>query len=491
MRLRTALPAGGGVAVAVQVLYPFLPGSAGYALSDVIVASASGYAAWHYWGRAWQPSDTRPIRVGYAFGAVACTAWSLSNLLMLVAVLALPVLNEAAAVLSLIAAVFVPVAVVLAGHRLYGIAAVRRAIDVAAVAGAVFALAWEFVLADLTTQAVNLPENYAITIVAVLVLGSSVALVTLSESAPDRGLTAQQVLACATLIQAVTVIVGLRNGVAGDPWFAYGAGAGYVLGAWATAVSSRLQISRPGAEVVERLVFGPWVLLPYLPVVAAVGIAGFREARDGRLSPVLVWLLLASFTLVLLRQFLTLITVGRMAVVLEEQKLALAHQAHHDGLTGLPNRVAFHDRAAAMLAGLPTGVCAMMLDLDGFKPVNDTLGHAAGDEVLIVVAQRLVAELRESDLVSRFGGDEFAVLITETGDAADAVARRLLDRLAQPMLVHGTEVSVGGSIGVTALPAGQAGSISSLLRQADTAMYAAKAAGKGVVRWYESDSRVA
>ncbi|WP_436520033.1 diguanylate cyclase domain-containing protein [Actinoplanes sp. HUAS TT8] len=486
MRLRTALTAGVGLGAAVQLIYPFLPGPAGFALSDVIVASASGYAAWHYLRRARRAQDSPRVRAGYAFGACACTAWSLSNVLMLAGVLINPGLNTPGALLSVAAAVLVPIAVLLAGHRLRGIARARRVIDVAAVSGAVFALAWEFVLSGLGGGA---SQGYEIGIVGVLVVGSSVALVTLSESRPDRGLTAHQVLAGAALLQAATVMISLRNGLTGKPWFQYGAGTGYVLGAWATAVSSRLRIARPGADMVERLVFGPWALLPYLPVVTAVGVAGWREANDGRLSPVLVWLLLSSFSLVLVRQFLTLITVGRMAVQLEEQKVALAHQAHHDGLTGLPNRVAFHSRAGELLSKRRADVCAMMLDLDGFKPVNDTLGHAAGDEVLIVVAARLAAELRESDLLSRFGGDEFAILVTGLGaQDSGAVAKRLLDRLSEPMTVHGVEVVVGGSIGLAVPRSGQVTSVGLLLRQADTAMYAAKASGKGTVRWYEPDA---
>ncbi|MEV6349159.1 GGDEF domain-containing protein [Actinoplanes sp. NPDC051851] len=488
MRLRTALATGLFLAAAVQAVHPLLPAWAGYALSDLIIAAASGYAGWHYLRRARRAMESRPVRVGYGFGAAACLTWSLSNLVLLLSATALPVLQGPGSLLSMIAAALVPIAVVLAGPRLHGIAAVRRILDVAAVSGAVFALAWEYVLSEVVAALGGVPQGFAITIVAVLVLGSSVALVTLAESVPKDGVTAQQVLAWAALLQAGTVMLSLRNGVVGDAWYAFGAGGGYVLGAWATAISSRLRISEPGDEAVERLVFGPWALLPYVPVVLAVGVTGMREARVGDLGPVLVWLLLASFSLVLLRQFLTLITVGRMAVVLEQQKRALAHQAHHDGLTGLPNRVAFHQRAAEILAEEHTDVCAMMLDLDGFKPVNDTLGHAAGDEVLVMVAQRLSAELRGADVLSRFGGDEFAILVTDTGGAAEAMAKRLLCRLAEPMLVHGVEVVIGGSIGIAALRNGERISLSLLLRRADTAMYAAKASGKGTVRGYQTDT---
>ncbi|MEU8239531.1 GGDEF domain-containing protein [Actinoplanes missouriensis] len=482
MRLRIALLAGLVVATVVQLLHPFLPETAGLALSDVLIAVASGYAAVNYRSRARDTSNPPRIQLAFGCGAAACAAWSLSNLLFLLSVLGVSSAAAPAVVLSTVAAILVPLAIVLAGPRLRGIAAARQLIDVAAVSGAFLALVGEF----MPTGGGQTFSGYAVTIVVVLGFGAAVALVTLAGSVPGRQASAQQLLAFAALVQAVTLLVSVRNDVAGEPWYANGVGAGYVLGAFVMAASSRLAVSRPGVDGVERLVFSPWALLPYVPVATAVGVAAGRQLTDGELGPVLVWLLLSSFSLVLLRQFLTLITVGRLTVTLEQQREALAYQAHHDPLTGLLNRSAFDSRAAARLSAGYLEACAIIIDLDGFKPVNDTLGHAAGDDVLVTIGHRLTAELRGTDLVSRCGGDEFAILLIDAGPRAGILAERLLRRIAQPMIVQGHPVKVSASIGVAVTRRGERVGISALLRRADTAMYAAKAAGKSTVSRYES-----
>ncbi len=160
----------------------------------------------------------------------------------------------------------------------------------------------------------------------------------------------------------------------------------------------------------------------------------------------------------------------------------LAHQAFHDSLTGLSNRAVFRDRvdhALARSARNDSSLTVLLLDLDGFKMVNDSLGHDAGDDLLVAVGARILACGRASDTVARLGGDEFAILLEDEGDEtrATAVADRVLRELAAPFEVRGREVFVRASIGI-AISGGLATNTDDLIRNADTAMYAAKAAGK-------------
>jgi diguanylate cyclase (GGDEF)-like protein/PAS domain S-box-containing protein len=161
----------------------------------------------------------------------------------------------------------------------------------------------------------------------------------------------------------------------------------------------------------------------------------------------------------------------------------LRHQAFHDSLTGLPNRALFEDRvrhgvAQSLRDRQPLAV--LFVDLDDFKTVNDSLGHAAGDDLLCQVAKRLDACTRGSDTAARLGGDEFAVLVHTEGAAADTaveVADRIHEALQRPFQIAGDEIFVHASIGIAMGHTGT--SAEDLLRNADTAMYAAKASGKG------------
>jgi diguanylate cyclase (GGDEF)-like protein/PAS domain S-box-containing protein len=160
----------------------------------------------------------------------------------------------------------------------------------------------------------------------------------------------------------------------------------------------------------------------------------------------------------------------------------LRHQAFHDALTGLANRSLFRDRVEHALSrrGAAEGsVAVMFVDLDDFKLVNDSLGHQAGDRLLVTVAERLRACLRPMDTAARLGGDEFAVLLEEIHGVGGAieVAERIIDLFRLPVLLAGNEVFVHGSIGI-AVNLDQAGT-EDMLRNADLAMYAAKSADKG------------
>jgi diguanylate cyclase (GGDEF)-like protein/PAS domain S-box-containing protein len=176
--------------------------------------------------------------------------------------------------------------------------------------------------------------------------------------------------------------------------------------------------------------------------------------------------------------------------ILEEQ---LAHQASHDALTGLANRALFRDRLQHALArgvrhGEPTSI--LFLDLDDFKTVNDSLGHSAGDEMLVAVGERLKGCLRQSDMAARFGGDEFAILLEDTGRVeAEVTARRILRTLAAPVDVLGRQLRAQASIGIAVAEEGR-GTQEELLRNADVAMYAAKGGGKARYAVFSGNDRV-
>ena len=162
----------------------------------------------------------------------------------------------------------------------------------------------------------------------------------------------------------------------------------------------------------------------------------------------------------------------------------LVHRSLHDALTGLPNRLLFQDRLwHALERGHRerTPTCVLIMDLDGFKAVNDELGHPMGDLVLISFAERLRSVLRSSDTAARLGGDEFSIVCENTEPAeADVLADRLRVAVTEPLSLSGTSVSVGISIGIGSAPGGdEPGDVyERVVREADDAMYANKARGR-------------
>ena len=168
----------------------------------------------------------------------------------------------------------------------------------------------------------------------------------------------------------------------------------------------------------------------------------------------------------------------------------LIHDALHDPLTGVANRVLMRDhleRALARREPKPGRVALLFIDLDDFKRVNDSYGHATGDQILVQVAERMSGVVRGEDVVGRQSGDEFAALVTGVADVAAAVAAadRILRELRRPILLGGRSIVVGGSIGIALAGARGVTSAEDLITQADAAMYAAKRSGKGTFAVFE------
>jgi diguanylate cyclase (GGDEF)-like protein len=260
----------------------------------------------------------------------------------------------------------------------------------------------------------------------------------------------------------------------------------YVMMAAAASHPSGNAFARPKGPTSDRITTGRLVFLAAALLVGPILLAA-------RHQDAVVLACMSALTLVLV--------VGRMAVLnwrlaaarnaVEQKTAELHHQALHDALTGLPNRALVIDRAEQMLARARrrhVPVTAMYVDIDDFKRVNDTLGHAAGDELLTVVAERMRSVVREGDTVGRMSGDEFVVLIDDKlGAPRELVPDRLLEVLRQPIeLVHtapGRTVSITASAGIAT---GEQSSADDLLREADFALYAAKAGGKNHHASFES-----
>jgi diguanylate cyclase (GGDEF)-like protein len=242
-----------------------------------------------------------------------------------------------------------------------------------------------------------------------------------------------------------------------------------------------------GAGLVALNQRSRWKWLQYVPIGSAVAMTAFWHYRDGDVGPALTWLIIGMAAVTLVRQFFGTRTNENLLREMNRQRAILARQATRDPLTELGNRKMFMDHATDALTDADGTMTAVILvDLDGFKDVNDVYGHAVGDELLQKAAERMNATVRSNDTVSRLGGDEFVVLLPRLVDdqIADAVAHRILRDLAQPLIIGDTVITIAASAGIAVTRGGNV-DVDDLMREADLALYQAKAEGKGIARRFD------
>jgi diguanylate cyclase (GGDEF)-like protein len=410
-------------------------------LAGLVAFNVGNFAwLWAYYGQSRSSGD----------GGVADLLFSVANVLMLCGM---------------------TVVVVRRGRRDFG-----GVIDSAIAALALGGLLWDAVLLpQLTAVGTPLPRQAALFVNVLVMFGSLGAQLRVSLVSAER-LPALRMLSFAMIAglvgnvaAAMTIdpVTGVRADWSNVPFLV-----AYALVGCAALHPSAARVTRPGPPpsddlTVARLTF-LGVMTALIPVVGG-GRAVFGLATDG--------LLIAVGSAVVIP--LVMIRVARLAGQRRRAEQALRQLATHDALTGLPNRAACLDRLEADLTGADQdeagpGLAVLFTDLDGFKPVNDRLGHAAGDELLIEVAARLRGCVREQDLVSRFGGDEFVVVCRDTDPqaAVDAICARIREMVERPLTVRGETVRIGLSVGVAF--AGPAATTDDLIGRADLAMYAAK-----------------
>jgi diguanylate cyclase (GGDEF)-like protein len=260
--------------------------------------------------------------------------------------------------------------------------------------------------------------------------------------------------------------------------------AGYAVNVLLVAIHVRLEHKEPILGVLREMhvgVFGEF-LLSYMGLALFSVVVASTFVRIGHWS-----ILVFVAPLLFARQMFTRThRLHEATVELEAKQQEKEYQALHDALTDLPNRVLFRSRLAdvveaAQEEGAADRVIAVLLiDLDHFKEVNDTLGHHFGDLLLQQIGPRLATTLREHDLMARLGGDEFGIVLSDLPDEAMAVrvAERIIEELERPLSVEGLQLDVSGSIGIAVYPR-HSDDVETLMRRADVAMYAAKESGSG------------
>ncbi|MGX6606598.1 putative bifunctional diguanylate cyclase/phosphodiesterase [Micromonosporaceae bacterium Da 78-11] len=458
----------GGQAVRLYALWIMLATCAGTVLHTVAARRRRGHAR-----RVWTLTAA-----GLACWAFAEVSVGIPTLLTGVAPgrgLIANLLNLGSLVLAVAAMLIIPTAPRTRAGRM------RMLLDGLMAAAALVGVVWELVLGPMTrlegSRAALFDLAYPVLAVGVLAVA-----VMLFAGHPSRDAGAMKAITGGVLLVSLTLLAEVVQQVAGldrlRPWVLDG----YIAAAALMAVAPLFPLPRGTKRAWHpSTTFGS--VIPYLPIggfgVFCVGPTFFGTDPDREV----IWAGAVMIAALLGRQFLAIRLTAALTRDLAEQRGRFEFEAAHDPLTGLPNRSLLN----GALARATGGEVLLMIDLDGFKAVNDTLGHTAGDQLLIVIADRLraaIAPLGQGATGARLGGDEFAVLLSTPGpDTVRGLAEEILRSLAEPVWLDGRDATVGASIGIAGRTPGQPAT--SLLHDADLALYEAKRAGKGRYRIFD------
>jgi diguanylate cyclase (GGDEF)-like protein len=490
--ITAALVLASAAAASLAASFDVVTGDAAVALDDLAQLATGLFATGACWFSARRA--TGPDRVWRVLMGLGMAGWSVGQSLwtwyQLVEERAVPSPSPAdAGYLSIVPFAFAAL-LVIGSHRRSGTpdalldhrsrySRLVLLLDGVIVVGSLFALTWTTSLGGLVEA--GGPSTPAFLVAIAYPVTDLVLLVIVVVLAADRKVVLKP--------QLHLLGLGLVGLAASDAAFAYLvsvqapevpplANAGFVVGPALIALAALVPpMPHAAPQHVARAWQWAYLLMPYLPLLVCSGIV-LRRTLIGDLAPadaVEIGCGFAVIVAVMLRQLTTIVENTRLAAMLRESERDLAHEAHHDALTGLANRALFERRLDEAMAahheGVPFGL--LFVDLDDFKAVNDVSGHAHGDAVLERVARKLRQCVRDTDVVARLGGDEFGVLVTGV-EEPEKVAFRILDAV-------GEEISASVGVVICANPDPEE-TAQSVLRRADKAMYEAKRdGGRGLV----------